>query len=93
MVRMSSHVATLTSAWRITGEQKYADKAIEHLRAWFVDEQTKMNPNLDHAQLVKGQNQGRGYGIIESIRLLNVVDAVGMLEQQQLAFDAPEFGF
>jgi hypothetical protein len=40
-----------------------------------------MNPNLDHAQLVKGQNEGRGYGIIESIRLLNVVDAVGMLEQ------------
>src|SRR5204863_5215333 len=37
MVRMSIQVATLTSAWRITDDKKYADKAVEHLKAWFVD--------------------------------------------------------
>src|SRR6478752_2346765 len=46
MIRFSIHVATLTSAWRITNDAKYADAALKHIRAWFVDEKTRMNPNL-----------------------------------------------
>lgn len=80
---MSDHVYTLALAGYLTGEEKYSARAAHLIRVWFLDEQTKMNPNLDHAQLVKGQNTGRCYGIIESIRLLNVVDAVGMLEQSR----------
>jgi len=78
---MSGNVHTLALAGYLTGDDKYSARAAHLIRVWFLDEQTKMNPNLDHAQLVKGQNLGRSYGIIESIRLLNVVDAVGMLEQ------------
>lgn len=78
---MAAHVHTLALAGYVTGEEKYSARAAQLIRVWFIDEQTKMNPNLDHAQLVKGQNLGRCYGIIESIRLINVVDAVGMLEQ------------
>src|SRR3954452_19977348 len=40
MIRFSIHVATLTSAWRITNDPKYAEPAIAHMRAWFVDEKT-----------------------------------------------------
>src|SRR5438477_13138 len=50
MVRMSILVPTLTAAYRLTGEQRYARHAIKHLLAWFVDETTKMNPNLQYAQ-------------------------------------------
>jgi hypothetical protein len=78
---MSSHVYTLALAGYVIGEEKYSARAAQLIRVWFLDGRTKMNPNLDHAQLVKGQNLGRCYGIIESIRLLNVVDAVGILEQ------------
>ena len=81
MVRMSIHLATLASAWRITGEQKYADKAIEHLRAWFVDEQTKMNPNLQYAQAIKGITTGRGIGIIDTVHLIEPARAAGLLQQ------------
>src|SRR6266550_6883185 len=42
MIRFSIHVATLTSAWRITNDAKYANAALKHIRAWFVDEKTKM---------------------------------------------------
>src|SRR5207344_1578731 len=38
MVRMSIHVATLTSAYRITGDPKYATATLKHFHAWFVDE-------------------------------------------------------
>jgi hypothetical protein len=38
-----------------------------------------MNPNLTYAQAVLGVNDGRGIGIIETISLTAVVDAIGML--------------
>src|SRR5437870_11654744 len=38
MIRFSRHVAAFTSAYRITGDEKYAHAAIKHLRAWFIDE-------------------------------------------------------
>src|SRR5205814_1183835 len=78
---MADHVFTLGLAGYLTGETKYSARAAHLLRVWFFDDATKMNPNLDHAQLVKGENDGRSYGIIESIRLLSVTDAVGMLQQ------------
>jgi hypothetical protein len=76
---MSGHVYTLALAGYLTGETKYSARAAELMRVWFFDPATRMNPNLNHAQLVKGTNLGRGTGIIETVRLLNVIDAVGML--------------
>ncbi|HSV12750.1 MAG TPA: alginate lyase family protein [Tepidisphaeraceae bacterium] len=78
---MSSHVSTLALAGYLTGDDRYAKRAAELLRVWFFDDATRMNPNLNHAQLIKGQNDGRGTGIIESNRLLPVVDAIGMMQQ------------
>src|SRR5205814_3144466 len=50
MVRMSIHVPTLAAAYRLTGDARYARQAVKHLLAWFVDDKTKMNPNLQYAQ-------------------------------------------
>src|SRR5215217_3303936 len=50
MVRLSIQVPGLVSAYKLTGDQKYADHAVKHLKAWFVDDATKMNPNLQYAQ-------------------------------------------
>jgi hypothetical protein len=49
-----------------------------------------MNPNLEHAQLVKGVNDGRGTGVLEADRLLNVVDAVGLLRGSKAWSDADD---
>jgi hypothetical protein len=76
---MSGHAYTLALAFYLTGNEAYADHAALLLRTWLIDPATRMNPNLEHAQLVKGVNDGRGTGVLEADRLLNVVDAVGLI--------------
>src|ERR1700752_4705537 len=49
-----------------------------------------MNPHLEHAQFVKGENTGRGTGIIESNRLLNVIDAIGLLRAGDAGWTADD---
>ena len=78
---MSIEVAALTAAYKITREEKYADAVLKHLIAWFVNANTKMNPNLEHAQAIKGVATGRGIGIIDTIHLVEVAQAVVVLEK------------
>src|SRR6185312_7554235 len=85
MVRLSLQVPALTAAWKITRDatlrKKYAAKVGEHLRAWFVDEATKMNPSLEYAQAISGVNKGRGIGIIDTIHLVEVARSADLLER------------
>jgi len=72
MIRLSLIVPALAAAYKITRQRKYADRAALHLRAWFVDEATRMNPNLQYAQAIKGRFTGRGTGIIDTLHLVEV---------------------
>ncbi len=72
-------VKSLALAYYLSGDEKYAARAALLLRTWYFDPETKMNPNLDHAQLIKGVNLGRGTGIIDSLRLIETIDAAQML--------------
>ena len=80
MMRLSVQMPALTAAWLITGQRRYADHARWHLRAWFVDEATRMNPNLQFAQAIHGRTKGRGIGIIDTIHLVEVARAAEHLK-------------
>jgi hypothetical protein len=69
----------LSLASYLTGEEKYANKAAALLRTWFIDEATKMNPHLEYGQAIPGVNTGRGIGIIETVALISIADAAGLL--------------
>jgi hypothetical protein len=84
MVRFSIQSAALTAAYKITHDKKYALKAIEHFKAWFVNDETKMNPNLLYAQAIKGKFTGRGIGIIDTIHLIEVARSIMILENAGL---------
>ena len=79
MVRLSEIIGTLTSAYLITKDEKYAAQAVRHLRAWFVDEKTHMNPSLLYGQAIKGRHSGRGIGIVDTIHLVEVARGAKLL--------------
>lgn len=81
VVRLSEIVGNLASAYLITKEERYAQAALVHLDAWFVNDSTKMNPNLLYAQAIKGRHTGRGIGIIDGIHFMEVVQAIRVLEE------------
>ena len=80
-MRLSLIVPALTAAWLLTRQKKYADHAGKHLRAWFVDAATRMNPNLEYAQAIFGVNKGRGIGIIDTLHLVEVARAATLLTE------------
>src|SRR5882672_10334123 len=80
MMRLSVQAPTLCAAWKITKERRYAEHAAKHLRAWFLDEATRMNSNLQYAQAIHGRTTGRGTGIIDTIHLVEVARAIEILK-------------
>lgn len=74
-------VGTHTSAWLLTGKEKYVRAAMVHLKAWLVDTTTLMNPNMLYAQAIRGINSGRGTGIIDAGQLMDVAQSVLILEK------------
>jgi hypothetical protein len=80
MIRLSLIVPALAAAYKITRDRKYRDHAASHLRAWFVEDATRMSPNLQYAQAIKGRFTGRGTGIIDTLHLVEVARAAGQLD-------------
>jgi hypothetical protein len=80
LLRLSVQMPALSAAWLITKQRRFADHAAGHLRAWFLNEQTRMNPNLEYAQAIRGIATGRGTGIIDTLHLVEVAQAASVLE-------------
>lgn len=79
---MASHVTTLSLAYYLSNDEKYAKKATEQLRVWFLDKKTKMNPNLNYAQMVPGLDgeRGRSLGVLDAYSFVEMLDGVQLLE-------------
>jgi hypothetical protein len=76
---MVDAVETLAMAYFWTRDERYAGRACVLLDAWFIDPATRMNPHLKYGQAVRGVNDGRGIGLIETRGLARLADALGLL--------------
>src|SRR5205085_8965478 len=90
--KMEAGVETTALAYYLTGNEDYAKRSVELLRAWFLDPATRMNPNQEYGQYIPGVNTGRGIGLIETRGLTRVVDAIGLLDASKALTDKDRQG-
>lgn len=81
MRHLRDAVAALGAAYKITGEERYAKRAAELLRVFFLDPATRMNPHLEYAQATLGRTTGRSYGIIDALHLAEIPPAILAMEK------------
>lgn len=84
MIALSIEAPVLTAAWLLTGDRRFGIHAADHLRAWFITSETRMNPNLEYAQAVHGVSTGRSYGIIDTLHLVEIARAASVLGRNVL---------
>jgi len=87
MITLSVRMPALAAAWRLTGKRTFGEHGAAHLRAWFIDPSTRMNPNLEFAQGVRNSTTGRSYGIIDTLHLVEVARAASLIQERFLSAD------
>ena len=83
MPTLCKNVETLGLAYFYSDDEKYAQHAAKLLRVWFLDPETAMNPNLNFAQAIKGRNDGRGAGLIDSRHFIVMVDGIQLIKNSR----------
>nr|WP_224745792.1 alginate lyase family protein [Neiella litorisoli] len=73
-------LGSLWLAYTYTSKDQYADHMKVLLDAWLINDQTRMNPNLNFAQGIPGINDGRPFGIIEWSKVSHIVSAMQLLK-------------
>ena len=73
-------VPVLTAAFVLTKEARYAQQAVVHLRAWFLDPAARMTPNILYGQTILPAKTGRPDGVIEAVHLAEVAICLPFLE-------------
>ncbi|HWC96588.1 MAG TPA: alginate lyase family protein [Candidatus Sulfopaludibacter sp.] len=57
-----------------------APRANKVLEVWFLDPKTRMTPHLEHGQLTRGHDDGRGTGLIDTVSYIHLVQGIALLE-------------
>ncbi len=83
--QMFDETTILALSYNLTGNNIYAKKASALIYAWFINEDTKMNPHLNYAQVRMGHNQNKGSnsGIIETKDFYFFLDAIRIISRSE----------
>jgi len=79
---MVYRVKILSLAYYLTENPEYASKAAELIRVWFLNNSTAMNPNMQYAEVVRGEdnNNGTMRGILHGKYLPEVIGAIRLIQ-------------
>lgn len=80
LVRVVERTAVLTAAWRLTQEERYFNAAMQQIRVWCIDPETRMEPTLEHVGTSgTTADDARMNGINQTVCLAEFARAVSFL--------------
>lgn len=79
MRRFTDTVIELSWAGLATGAPEYAERAAHLVRVWFLDPDTRMNPNLTYSKYTPGDEPPYPTGVIATHRWVPMMQAFGIL--------------
>ncbi|KAG9287141.1 hypothetical protein G9A89_001035 [Geosiphon pyriformis] len=79
---MVKDVITLSLAYTLYGDEKYAAKATQLLYVWFLNNETAMVPRVDFGQVVRGPGEwkGRSEGILDMRGFVYIPPAIELIK-------------
>lgn len=83
MDKVEDDSETLALAYYFSKDESYAEFASKIIKSWFLDKETRQNPNLNFGQGIPGINTGRGIGLIETRGLNRVIDSAILLQNSR----------
>lgn len=85
LTQLGRTVRNLSLAFYLSGDEKYAETAVNWIRTFFINEDTKMNPNLNYAQVVPGRfgGKGRSQGVIDTYSFIELIEGIKILEHSK----------
>ncbi|WP_044213493.1 glycoside hydrolase family 2 TIM barrel-domain containing protein [Flammeovirga sp. OC4] len=81
---MLSSLHTLNLAYYFSEDNKYIVKARKIVRTWFINEKTKVNPNVDYGKAIPGKVPGTNFAIIDWTDIGKVITTIQLLEKASL---------
>ncbi len=83
--KFTRSVYILCLAYYFTNDEKYASKAVDNIRIWFINKKTKMNPNMNFGQTIPGRNEGkgRGEGVLDTYNFVEMLDGIELLKSSK----------
>ncbi|KNC78532.1 hypothetical protein SARC_09046, partial [Sphaeroforma arctica JP610] len=82
LANMFRNTTVLILAYHMTEDETYAKKAVDNVRVWFLNEETRQTPHSMYAQIHWGVNGnlGRSTGVLEFRSVFFFLDAMRLLE-------------
>lgn len=79
--QLSKRLRYLSLAYFFTKKKKFYNYYVGQVKAWFIDDDTKMYPNFEYAQVIPGRNEnkGRGAGLSEAVEFNSIIESLRLI--------------
>lgn len=77
-------IETLSWAFYFSDNTEYANKTLELIQIWYLNQDTKVNPNINFGQAVPGAVDGRKAGVQEWLHQYHVITALQIFKNAKV---------
>jgi hypothetical protein len=77
--KLFKDVEYLGFAYYFTRNDSYVEKAVYRIKEWFINPETRMNPNLNYASFIKGQKLGRRTGVLDMHPIYRMLHTIPLM--------------